>query len=286
MKRSVIIVLGLLLISITGLFAQDPNSAIDLTYVKDPIFLGLTAGYNRVMHSVTLPSFDQQGDLCPKFENGSDNGFWLGITYEHFFGDLANSRQSLIFRALYSTYPSYLEVGGEEYPTQIRYYDDAGKLTNQKIVYSSTMNTQTIKYAVASLEVSYKIKPIEGINLGITVTPTFDYALTRTFDQRFELINPQNAQFEVNQSLIEDKTILRYENNDRTIIVNEGNIPNSSAFRIGLKAGIQYEINIPGGFYIVPALYYNFGITNLTSNNDWRVSALQIGIDIRRPFRF
>lgn len=286
MKRSLIIVLGLLLISITGIFAQDPNSSIDLNYVKDPVFLGVTFGYNRVMHSVTLPSFDEQGTLCPKFENGSDNGFWAGITYEQFFGDLSNSRQSLIFRALYSTYPSYLEVGGEEYPTQVRYYDDQGKLVDQKIVYSSTLNTQTINYAVASLEVSYKIKPIEGINLGITVTPTFDYALTKTYDQRFELLEPQNAQFKVNQDLIDRHKIKGYANNDRTIIINDGDIQNSSAIRVGLKAGIQYEINIPGGFYIVPALYYNFGITNLVSNNDWRVNALQIGIDIRKPIRF
>jgi hypothetical protein len=286
MKRSIIIVLGLLLISITGIFAQNEGSPIDLIYEKDPVFLGITVGYNRVMHAVTLPSFDKEGDLCPKFENGSDNGFWAGITYEHFFGDLSNSRQSLIFRALYSTYPSYLEVGGEEYPTQIRYYDENGNLVSQKIEYSSTMNTQTIKYDVVSFEVSYKIKPIEGINLGITVTPTFDYALTKTYDQRFELIEPQNAQFEVNQELVDDGTILGYTNNDRTIIVNQGDIPTSTAFRLGLKAGIQYEINIPGGFYIVPALYYNFGITNLTSDNDWRVSALQIGIDIRQPIRF
>jgi hypothetical protein len=284
MKRSLIIVLGLLLISITGSFAQDPNSAIDLDYVSDPVFLGITVGYNRVMHSVTLPSFDEQGTLCPKFENGSDNGFWAGITYEHFFGDLSNSNMSLIFRALYSSYPSYLEVGGEEYPTQVRYYNDLGELVDQKIVYSSTMNTQTIKYDVVSLEVSYKIKPIDGINLGITVTPTFDYALTKTYDQRFELIEPQNAQFKVDPEFVAKG--YKYTNNDRTIIINSGDIPNSSAFRVGLKAGIQYEINIPGGFYIVPALYYNFGITNLTSNNDWRVSALQIGIDIRKPIRF
>lgn len=284
MKRSLIIVLGLLWISTTGIFAQDPNSAIDLDYVSDPVFLGITVGYNRVLHSVSLPSSDDLGTLCPKFENGSDNGFWAGITYEQFFGDLSNSRQSLIFRALYSSYPSYLEVGGEEYPTQVRYYNDQGVLIDQKIVYSSILNTYKVKYDVVSLEVSYKIKPIEGINLGITVTPTFDYALTRTFDQRFELIEPQNAQFKVDEDFIAKG--YKYINNDRTIVINSGDIKNSTPFRIGLKAGLQYEINIPGGFYIVPAIYYNFGITNLVTNNDWRVNALQIGVDIRKPIRF
>lgn len=285
MKRSIIIVLGLLLISITGSFAQDPNSSIDLDFERDPVFLGVTFGYNRVMHSVSLPSSDELGTMCPKFENGSSNGFWAGITYEQFFGDLSNSRQSLIFRALYSTYPAYMEVGGEDLPTQVRIYNNQGVLVNQDIIWTSVVNTYSVKYSVASLEISYKIKPIEGINLGITVTPTFDYVLQKTRDQRFELLTPDNAQFNITDSVLQAKKFT-LANNNRTVIISQGNIDNANSIRIGLKVGLQYEINIPGGFYIVPAVYYNFGITNVAANNDWRVNALQIGIDIRKPIRF
>jgi len=285
MKRSLIIVLGLLLISITGIFAQDPNSALDLVYTHDPVFLGITAGYNRVMHSVTLPSSDLNATLCPKFQNGSSNGYWLGLTFEQFFGKVEESNQSLIFRALYSTYPSYMEVGGDEYPTQMRISNAQGETIDQKIVWTSVMNTYTVKYDVASLEISYKIKPIEGLNLGLTVTPTFDYVLKKTYDQRFELVTPTNAQFNIADSIL-TKNHFTLTNNNRTVIISQGDIPNAASFRIGLKVGLQYEINIPGGFYVVPAVYYNFGITNVVSNNDWRVSALQIGVDIRKPIRF
>jgi hypothetical protein len=32
---------------------------------------------------------------------------------------------------------------------------------------------------------------------------------------------------------------------------------------------------------IVPAMYYNFGVTNLSSQESWRVNALQVGVDLR-----
>jgi len=68
--------------------------------------------------------------------------------------------------------------------------------------------------------------------------------------------------------------------------MHEGDIQDVSKLRIGLKVGLQYEINIPGQFYLVPAVYYNLGLTNLSQEEDWRVSALQIGLDIRRAIRF
>jgi hypothetical protein len=33
--------------------------------------------------------------------------------------------------------------------------------------------------------------------------------------------------------------------------------------------------------YVVPAVYYNYGITKLTSMENWYVHALQMGVDIR-----
>jgi hypothetical protein len=35
--------------------------------------------------------------------------------------------------------------------------------------------------------------------------------------------------------------------------------------------------------YVVPNFNYNFGVTSLSADDDWRVSALQFGVDIRFP---
>ena len=63
MKRFIIYVLGVLFISTAGLFAQDDTSPINMTYEREPIYLGFTFGYNRVLHQVTKPTNDLEKEL-------------------------------------------------------------------------------------------------------------------------------------------------------------------------------------------------------------------------------
>lgn len=247
-----------------------------------PIFIGPVFGYNRSMHSVSLKSFADAGNEnvapCPTFENGQDNGFFIGFTYEHILGDFKNSNSSIIIRAMYQTMPSYLEVIGDRYPSLVSIVDAQGNVIEQKLEYSSTIHTMEVDYSMVTLEAVYKINPFEGTNLGFTIGPTFDYALTKNFNQLFKLKEPLNARFRRAENW--EQLGIRYENNDRTIVVNDGEIPDASGLRFALKIGVQYEI-LMGRMYFVPGLNYNFGITNLESNQSWRVSVLQAAMDIR-----
>jgi hypothetical protein len=247
-----------------------------------PIFIGPVFGYNRSLHSVSLKTFADAGNEnvapCPTFENGQDNGFFVGFTYEHILGDYKNSNSSIIVRAMYQTMPSYLEVGGDTYPSLVSIVDANGNVIQQKIINSSTLHILSVDYSMATFEAVYKINPFEGMNLGFTIGPTFDYALSKTFTQEFRLMEPLNARFRRADNW--EQLGIRYENNDRTIVVNDGDIPNASGLRVAVKAGIQYEI-LMGRFYIVPGINYNFGITELSSDQSWRVSAVQAGFDIR-----
>lgn len=264
-------------------FAQDQlEDPLNPYQETRPIFIGPVFGYNRSMHSVSLKTFADAGNAniapCPTFENGTSNGFYVGFTYEHLLGDYKNSNSSIIVRLMYQTMPSYLEKGGDEYPSLLTYVDAQGNVSKEEVVMSSTLWTAEVTYDMVTAEAVYKINPFEGNNLGFTIGPTFDFALTKKFDQRMKLITPKNAQF-TRPDDWQDRG-LTYENNDRTIVFYSGDIPNSSSFRFGLKAGIQYEI-LFGRFYVVPGIQYNFGITNLSSDQSWRVSPLQAGFDIR-----
>ncbi len=247
-----------------------------------PIFIGPVFGYNRTMHSVSLKSFADAGNEniapCPTFENGQDNGFFFGFTYEHILGDFKNSNSSIIIRAMYQTMPSYLEIIGDRYPSLVSIVDANGTVIGQKLEYSSTIHTMEVDYSMVTLEAVYKINPFEGMNLGFTIGPSFDYALTKNFTQLFKLKEPLNARFRRAENW--EQLGIRYENNDRTIVVNDGEIPDASGLRFALKIGVQYEI-LMGRMYFVPGLNYNFGITNLESKQSWRVSALQAAMDIR-----
>lgn len=252
------------------------NNPLMPVYERPPIYIGPVIGFNRVAHTLELPSFADP--ICPNFVDGNDNGFYFGLSYEMMFGEAEQSNSSLIFRVLYNTMPTFSETSEDPVPS----------LVGQNIINSQTRHTLDINYSMITGEVMYKINPIKAVPVGITVGPSFDFVMTKTLDQRYELLNPQNAQF---RRLEEgdpdyDKYVgVTYTDNDRTIIIEDGDIPDASGFRLGLKAGIQYEIsNVITKTMIVPAIYYNFGVTNLTSGDSWRVNALQMGVDIRYAF--
>jgi hypothetical protein len=249
------------------------------SYERPPIYIGPTFGFNSSLHSATLESFSDpdQAPICPNFEDGANTGFWVGLTWEQMLGDVKNSISSIIVRALYSSLPASFEEAGNRYPTLPTNTDANGNVTSTgEPIYTSTQHTNEVTYNIISVEACYKLNPIPGINLGFTLGPTFDYVLASDQDQRFNLIEPNNASFSPDPN-----SPYQYTNDNRSIIVSEGEIPGSSAFRLGLKAGVQYEIILKNRAYVVPAVYYNFGVTNLSSEDDWRVNALQAGVDIR-----
>lgn len=256
-----------------GVRQQDP---INPQYQRSPIYLGPVFGYNRSMHTVDLASFDEA--ICPRFQNGNSNGFYAGISYEEMLGDLNNSTSSIIVRLLYNTMPASLETSEAPIPSLVTVVTN-GQPSSEVILNSSTLHTQEIKYSMLTAEVMYKLNFIPGVPFGITVGPTFDFAMTKTQDQRYNLVEPLEAQFKISQDAI--KQGYKYVNDDRTIIIKQGDIPESSSFRLGIKVGAQYEIIMPNRMYIVPSLYYNFGVTNLSSRENWRVNALQMGVDVR-----
>ena len=89
------------------------------------------------------------------------------------------------------------------------------------------------------------------------------------------LVQPLNAQF--------DPTFCpecEYINDGRTVITGRDNIPNHSAIRVAIKAGAQYEIPV-GRLLLVPAIYYNFGVTEVSAADNLRINAFQAGIDLR-----
>jgi hypothetical protein len=277
MKLRFLLAFLIVLIALPGfkLFAQaDPENPLMPTYERPPVYIGPVIGYNRSMHTVDLASFDEA--ICPRFEDGQSNGFFVGLSFEQHLGkDIKSSTSSFIFRVLYNTMPASLEVSEDPIPSLITIVDDAGNPVGEDVINSSTLHTQDITYSLVTAEVMYKINPIPGIPLGFTVGPTFDFALTKNQDQRYKLVQPLEAQFRKDET-----SGYKYVDNDRTIIVKEGEIPESSGFRFGIKAGMQFEI-LAGKWTLVPGIFYNFGVTNLSTAENWRVNALQMGLDLR-----
>lgn len=269
LQKFILTIFILILAGTATTFSQSNNPLAPQKEVI-PFYIGPVVGYNRVLHSAELQTFESEVP-CPVFENGSANGFFFGISFEYLLGGAKNSTQSIIARLLYNSMPASFEVTGDVYPSILT--DAQG---NQTQVSSSTNHINEVTYDMVSFDVQYKFNFIE--TFGLIVGPTFDYALTRDQDQLFQLVTPDNAKFEQAPD-----SEFEYSEDGRTLIAATGEIPNSSAFRAGIKFGVQYEIILNSGMYIVPNFNYNYGITNLSADDDWRVNALQFGVDIRFP---
>lgn len=282
MKSLANIILILSIISFSGLelFGQL-DSPIEPKKETTPFYIGPIAGYNRVLHSTNKPAIPLALDdvPCPNFENGSANGFFVGISVEYLLGGAKNSDVSIIGRAMYNTFPSYFEQQGDNLPTTVNVRQQDGSLQpEQRITSINYLND--IDYSAISLDllVKYNFVPLtQTIQFGVVAGPTFDFALTTGEINRMQLVSPDNASLVVSPQASANGWSYP---DPRTLQFNDGEIPDAQAFRAGLKIGAQLEIN-QSGFLIVPNLMYNLALTNLSPDFDWRVSALQIGVDLR-----
>ncbi|MFN3269149.1 MAG: hypothetical protein ACK42G_01045, partial [Candidatus Kapaibacteriota bacterium] len=146
-------------------------------------------------------------------------------------------------------------------------------------------HTLDLTYSMLTVEAMYKFNIAYG--LVVTGGPTFDYVLSSNLLQKMELVEPDNVKF---KRSVDDKRIVRYENNDRTIVTWDGpparptqqnQDVKENSIRFSLKFGVAYEIITGTKIDIIPGIYYNLGVTNVNNVESWKVSSIQAGVDIR-----
>jgi hypothetical protein len=255
----------------TGVDTQDQT--VLGTKKKRPVFyIGPTVGYNKSFHSVEMKSFVND-NKCPSFSNGNDNGFYVGANLLFPF-QAKDSRHSINVKFLYSSLPSYFEVKtNDEYDANI--VDDQGnQIPNLK---TSTTNSLKIKYQVFSTELLYGFMPMPNMLLRIVAGPTIDFAISKKMAQKYELNGDSRARFK--RDLNHPEYV--YSNGDRLITIFDGDIKDASSLRFGFKFGGEIDIPAGKGVTVVPHAFYNLGLTKLVSGEDWRVNALQVGLDVR-----
>lgn len=278
------IIIAIAFMTFTNVFAQEEEGPTPLGPGRgsSAIYLGPVAGFNRAIHSAKIASFADD-PLCPYFTNGSSNGFFFGGFYEQVIGGIT-SKHSVVARILYSTFPASFSQNNDALPSLVE--DGKGGYTT---VISTTKHFIDVKYSLLSIEAMYKFNITSGIVL--TAGPTFDIALQKQLIQTFKLIEPNYVRFKrVDDVVIGGLRPVRYEDNDRTIVVFDGDVARPSeqnrdvkanSLRFAFKLGLQYEIITGSKIDIIPGIFYTLGLTNINSVETWKVSAIQAGVDIR-----
>jgi hypothetical protein len=140
--------------------------------------------------------------------------------------------------------------------------------------------TSVIDYTLLNIEVLYKYELVTMGSFRVAVAggPAFQYVMAGRNRQVQDLEEPQNARF-----LNPDGFVT--ENNGRTLVFFDDDIPQRNATRFSAKAGVQGEIGLFDDQWILtPGIFYDYGLTEVTSTEDWKLNTIFFQVDIRRAF--
>jgi len=219
--------------------------------------IGLLGGYSINSHSASFSRLPGIPNCCPNFTDGSGNGIYAAIYFEHNLTD-------------------YYDV-----QWRISYLNHAALLKSpQSIILdvNSLPVTGTFEHSIQSTVSTIALEPNFRRNLfsGLTISAGARIGIISSaiYEQKEEITSPT------------DRGVFPIEQKRRR---NEfaGTIPEASSFFGGIQFGLDYALplNYEKTLYIVPEVSYKKALTPIIKNYDWFPNALTFGVSLQWRFR-
>jgi hypothetical protein len=256
---------ALLLLTAPEAQAQSDESSPIRSAGERPSFLiGPVVGVNQNFHSGGFRTVSSD-ESCPVFTSGGGVGFLGGASAEI----NAGPKSGVVARLTYESRPGTFE---NELPESYILPEDGTEAVKQTVV-----ATSEVSYSILNAEVLYKYEVAQAgpLKIGVAAGPAFGLVLSGHNRQVQDLITPENARFSNESNLTE-------ENGGRRLVFFDGDLPDRNGIRLSLKAGVQAETGLFGNEWIMtPGLYYDFGLSDVTSGDNWQLNTLSFVIDFR-----
>jgi hypothetical protein len=252
--------------------AQGDNP-LDPTPQRRQILVGPTFAVNRNYHTGGFRTIEDP--LCPLFEDGSGWGFAVGLSAE--FLPAIDGKWGIIPRITFEQRPGNFR---QELPDAKVLLPAESDTADPMVVNQTVSMSSDITYTLLNAEVMYKqeLMTLGDLRVGVLAGPSVQYVLGGTNRQVQNLDEPDNARFRNQENLPE-------ENNGRTLVFQDGDITQRASIRFSVKGGIQGEIGLFGNQWILtPGVYYDYGITDVTTTENWGLSSIIFQTDLRRAF--
>lgn len=249
------------------------DNPLDPSPSRRQILVGPTFLITRNYHTGGFRTIDDPG--CPLFEDGTGWGFGVGLSAE--FLPSVNGSWGIIPRITFEKRPGQFH---QELPNAQVLLPDPNRPDTGYIVDQTVSTTSDITYTILNAEVLYKqeVLLLGDLRIGVAAGPAFSYVVGGTNRQVQDLEEPQNARFVNNENL-------PTENNGRRLIFYDGDIPERSSTRFSIKGGVQGEFGLFGNQWIMtPGVYYDYGISQVASTENWNLSSIIFQVDLRRAF--
>ncbi len=206
---------------------------------------------NLNLHRAAFSRLPGVPNCCREFTGGTGTGVTIGLLYKHPLTDLF----ALDLRAAWSTLGAELVeperttviVAGEAVEGEFEHQLDAG-------------------LSAILLEPSLEYRPTD--RFGLRIGPGVGYLLGGSYDQREELVKPEEVGV--------------FENNRRTRNEFSGDIPELNRLRLSAHIGFGYDfpLNASGTMTATPELFYSRGFSTILADSSWSVDQLRVGVAI------
>lgn len=233
--------------------------SLQIICAKEPIYYGVYGTYNFNSYSADFTQISNYNTCCPGFREGEGTGFSFGLSSRYpisktnyigvrlgindFSGELARAERTTI------NLPTIGKSVGE-----FTHYIDA-----------------TVKAITFEPYYSYNLFSKLFINVGVQVSSV----ISGSHNSVEKITKPTNT------GTFWDET-KNESTNSRSRNKTNGDIPNLSAFDMGLTLGLSYELkmNKDNTIRLMPELSYRYGITSFVSDNEWKMSNFNIGLNL------
>lgn len=243
------------------------SNPIEFETAEPKILVGPTIGLNRNYHSGGFRTIDEA--ICPFFQSGNGVGFSGGITAEY-----GHKYWSIIPRITYQSRPGSFEQQMDNVPIFI---PDEGVTVNQSVTAKSEVD-----YRLLNAEVMFKHDVVvinNKVFIGLAAGPSVGYVLDGRISQYQDLVEPLNARFVDPQR----PGIWLDSDGRRMYYADNKDIPGRKSLHFSLKAGLQAEVGLfANQVMMTPGIYYDFGLNNVTGNENWSLNSVMFQVDFRR----
>ncbi|MCX6148257.1 MAG: OmpA family protein [Candidatus Kapabacteria bacterium] len=239
------LLLLLMLVTSSNLFAQ--YTGLDTLRPR----YGGNFGIGLNLHNADFKALPDVPCCSPGFTSASKFGMTLGANYQT---PLSNE----IFLGAKLNYLSQ----------SVQFLTDENIILSVNNTEFKAVSEHQLQVDLASISiepnVTYRLTKDLYLNFGFSI---FNF-ISKSYTQQEELISPT------------DKGT--YENNLRVRGKNTGNISKMSSMAFGVSFGASYELalNTNKTLFALPEIYYNYGLNNINSDLNWKVSEFRAGISI------
>jgi hypothetical protein len=249
--------------------AEELDNPLNPTQPRAKLLIGPRGGINRNYHTGGFRTIE--GVNCPKFESGTGWGYFGGLTAEF----VAGKSWSIIPALTYESRPGHFR---QELPEAAVLLEGGGGIP----VNQSISTTSDITYQLLGAEVMYKQEFVtlgKSFRVSVAGGPVASLVMGGKITQVQDLNEPENARFTNPDGLPTDY------GGRRLIFSDNADIPGRNSIRFSLKAGLQAEVGLFHNAWIMyPGIYYDFGLSHVTSLENWNLNTVLFQIDFRRAF--